>query len=117
MSARNSPVNAFVSSTDTCCRLLPFSQVKSANPKGDGVLSVLQIDAAVVVEVSALEDESGSCAETLADPASAKVIINTVACTLRRLELFILWPWWRGRVLNRAQDSGREHLRAARRTG
>src|SRR4051812_8716007 len=34
MSARNSPVNAFVSSTETLCRLVPLSHVKSAKAKG-----------------------------------------------------------------------------------
>src|SRR6185437_13040441 len=116
MSARNSPVNAFVSSTDTCCRLFPFNQVKSANPKGDGVLPVLQIDATVAFEVSGFEDESGCCAETLADPASATVNINPVAFTGRRLDLVIWSPSWREQVRNRAQDSGIEHLRGARRT-
>src|SRR3954462_244318 len=33
-SARNSPVNAFVSSTETLCRLVPLSHVKSAKAKG-----------------------------------------------------------------------------------
>src|SRR5215471_6152970 len=36
MSARNSPVNALVSSTEYLVRALPFSQVKSARANGDG---------------------------------------------------------------------------------
>src|SRR5262245_15402429 len=41
MSARNSPVKAFVSSTEVFCRLLPLGHVKSATANGGLALSAL----------------------------------------------------------------------------